>query len=265
MIWSKLDTMRAGDIARLPASERGGWEGQTSTGTCINGCGRPITRLDPDATDEERNGSGFFTCAPCRAKAKIDGDPGDGSYSSRKDTGKPNEYRDQGLCITCGAPAAEPDSYFIGPAARAHAEMVDSTVARMSTKKFCDGDCNPHRRPYCSECQRRCANSRKWRRAKPGFRMCSTCQKRNRGETPKPTCIKCGRSVAPSAGDRGGRPTDLCNGCATAECARIADMPRTGDRCKVCSRKMSGRPKSTCSTRCRVRLHRLAKGQMVPR
>ena len=155
--------LRAEQVAELPPEERQGWE--TSSGLCIGCSARPPTRLDQSAPAAERAGVGFYTCKPCRDHVQTHGFERPGWVGSSRFP--PNAKRDAGLCMSCGGPAQRRTTgAWIGNAARANAELAGTTVARMSTDRWC-AKCNPARRPKCNHCKRR--------RAAPNRKSCPTC------------------------------------------------------------------------------------------
>ena len=135
MMWSKTDTLHAREVANLPAHERLSWENDE---LCIGCNNRLPTRIDPCSTEEEKQGEGFYTCSPCRARIKITGLEIGCLYTTLRFP--VDEKRDFGICKykTCKKPAMLADERWFGNAARARAELAGTTVAHLRTRNYCD-------------------------------------------------------------------------------------------------------------------------------
>ena len=169
-VWAPYDVLRAEDIARLPAAERGPWENRTGSPRLCISCKRdPATRDDERLPPSQREGAGFYTCAHCRLAAAIratlnsritpvasangrnvaryQAQLASLDKSSNSDPRhyalSPNIAREQGLCRSCKAQPALPRRRCPGDEElRALAELRDTTVARLSTGQYC-ADCKP--------------------------------------------------------------------------------------------------------------------------
>jgi len=169
-VWAPYDVLRAEDIARLPAAERGPWENRTGSPRLCISCKRdPATRDDERLPPSQREGAGFYTCAHCRLAAAIratlnsritpvarangrnvaryqaqlanlDKSP---NSDPRHRAQSRNIAREQGLCWSCKArPALLRRTCPGDEELRALAELRDTTVARLSTAQYC-ADCKP--------------------------------------------------------------------------------------------------------------------------
>ena len=168
--WARHDQLRAKDIARLPAAQRGPWENRSgSPRLCFSCKSEPATRDDETLPCSEREGAGFYTCADCRQAAVIRANLksritpvarthgrsvaqyedqlaslDNSSKSDRRHYAlSANLAREQGLCRSCKAQPALPRRRCPGDEElRALAELRDTTVARLSTGQYC-ADCKP--------------------------------------------------------------------------------------------------------------------------
>lgn len=144
----ETDTIPARIVHRLVPTLRGPWE-TGSGGRCVCCNRRPPSRLDPDETDAARDGPGYFTCATCRSKADAalarrewPAGAGDGSYQ-RWRSFAPHPRPDRGECIRCGTPALLRGKHYAAiMTARAQAELLNTTVARLNSQWWC-AQCKP--------------------------------------------------------------------------------------------------------------------------
>lgn len=145
--WTTTNTLRAAEIAELPARAREGWD--NGTGWCVRCRRGQATRFIDELPPTKRQGIGFFSCAQCRKQIEREGGITQAGHRRTLSYLKTTDARrDRGLCAKCGGPAPPHDAVPSGDAARALAELLNSTVARLSTRRYCSR-CEPHERPYC--------------------------------------------------------------------------------------------------------------------
>ena len=142
--WPLWQRVRAEEVRTLPLNELGPWA--RKGGTCVKGL--------PSETHPVEQPH-FFHCRKHMAQERAFHP----SPPRHKD-------RDLGLCVRCKGPA-EPDRRWgrTPGLACALAEKHGTTVARMSTRKFC-ADCDPYSKPWCMA--RACPNKRKRHRSAGG-------------------------------------------------------------------------------------------------
>ena len=130
--WPRWATLRAEDIrAEIPPHERGPWRDNLN---CRQST--PIPDVLP-AGPHPAEAPYFFHCvAHLEAIRRTHG------------AAKPLPSRDQGLCISCRQPADRLPVTMGAAVVCAKAERDNSTVARLSTARYC-GNCKPVRKPPC--------------------------------------------------------------------------------------------------------------------
>lgn len=132
--WPTWATLRPEQVSELPAGEQGPWKGG---GTC---------RLWTAAGVENHPTEPpfFFHC-----RKHLD------QVRAKSGAVDPWPNRDQGLCTVCGNPAEKRKQYVSYKALCLKAEQKNSTVARLSTKRFC-ADCDKMKDTLCNgiECRR---------------------------------------------------------------------------------------------------------------
>ena len=165
--WPRTDCLRALEVALLPADERAEWD--DGDGLCFR-CGtHPSTRFLRRLLPAGRIGVGFYTCGECRAEIRRTGGFERAGLGDRrlKVADVPHERRDRGLCVHCGGPAQLQEHIPAGAHARALAEILNSTVARLSTHEHCAA-CDPRSQPFCKR--------HPDRRVLPGRDRCGRCR-----------------------------------------------------------------------------------------
>ena len=153
-----------GSAAAAPARRVGRWR-------------RPLFSLRHPSVDTvlrrrrpaDRSGVGFYTCGECRAEIRRTGGFERAGQGDRrlKVADLPHEWRDCGLCVHCGGPAQLQEHLPAGAHARALAEILNSTVARLSTHEHCAA-CDPRSQPFCKR--------HPARRVLPGRDHCGRCR-----------------------------------------------------------------------------------------
>ena len=144
--WPLWMTVRADEVRTLPQKEWGPWaEGRE----CVRGFpGQGHSVEHPH----------FFHCRKHMAELRL-------LYSPPP----PHKNRDLGLCYRCKGPS-EPDRkvVLLPTVACAEAEKRGTTVARISTRKFCAA-CDPYSKPFCRgrECNKAAKLGRRRRRIEP--------------------------------------------------------------------------------------------------
>ena len=130
--WPRWATLRAEAVrAELTPDQRGPWRENLN---CRQST--PVPGVAP-AEPHPAEPPYFFHCA-----AHID------AIRRVHGTAKPLLARDQGLCISCRKPAVKRPITMGAAVACVKAEQSNSTVARLSTTRYCE-DCKPARRPPC--------------------------------------------------------------------------------------------------------------------
>ena len=165
--WPPTDCLRAAQVALLPPDERAEWD--DGDGLCFR-CGtHPSTRFLRRRRPAARSGVGFYTCGECRAEIRRTGGFERAGQGDRrlKVADVPHERRDRGLCVHCGGPAQLQEHLPAGAHARALAEILNSTVARLSTHEHCAA-CDPRSQPFCKR--------HPARRLLPGRDYCGRCR-----------------------------------------------------------------------------------------
>ena len=141
----RWQTVRAEEVRTLPRGQWGPWAEATR---CVHGT--PAEIHPPEAPH-------FFYCRKHMAMER-----------SLHPPAAPHRERDWGLCVLCKGPA-EPDRRWarLPTVACVEAEKYGTTVARLSTRKYCAA-CDPYSKPWCRS--RKCGNKKKHRSA-----PCSQC------------------------------------------------------------------------------------------
>ena len=165
--WPRTDCLRAAQVALLPPDQRAEWD--DGDGLCFR-CGtHPSTRFLRRRRPAARTGVGFYTCGECRAEIRRTGGFERAGLGDRrlKLADVLHERRDRGLCVHCGAPAQFQEHLPVGAHARALAEILNSTVARLSTHEHC-ALCDSRSQPFCKR--------HPARRLLPGRDHCGRCR-----------------------------------------------------------------------------------------
>ena len=181
--------LRAEEVrGKLPPEQWGPWNHQ---GPCLvsnNTTGS--SQMQPHPTEAPH----FFYC---RAHLQ--------AIRERDPTVRPWPARDKGRCTSCGDAAEPLPVTMADPVACVEAERTNSTVARLSTKRYCAG-CNPYHRQRCRG--RICRETGEKRRVQPAgcCNITSTSRRRH--------CAKCCVGAAANLSAQVMPPTTIAAGTA---------------------------------------------------
>ena len=213
--WPKWATVRADAVRTvLPPDEWGPW---ANGGSCSRGIPGVFGFEDSQHPSEPPY---FFHCRSCIVGVQKGGV-----------VPKPHPRRDLGLCVRCGEPAELDRNVVRGdPVACQIAESRGITVARLSTRKWCE-TCDPYSRPWCGS--RSCTTSRKHRAEPTG--CCYKTRVGNLGPHCEEACEQLANKGMTSQKARYARRR------AAGQCVSCGGQPRP-DRasCERCARRGAG-------------------------